>query len=147
MDSAAIYTLVGALGGVIITQVASYYHEKTRFKNQLKIKQVDIDNEHRQTMLSEKRIAYAEYLKVADELWASLGSPKKSSVETLTPSFYRAVIVADSDTQKKIIKLFDLLKSYTVGDRKVGDDTHEEGSLMEVKADLVKSMRVDLDIT
>lgn len=75
-----------------------------------------------------------------------MATSKRPSGEALTPSFYRAIIVSDMDTQKKIIRLFNLLKFYTVGDRKLNDETHKEGLLMKTKTELVKSMKEDLEV-
>ena len=58
----AMYTLLAALGGVVITQLFNILLEDKKSKNILSIKEIEFKYAREQELLSEKKIAFVKYL-------------------------------------------------------------------------------------
>ncbi|MEQ3622824.1 MULTISPECIES: hypothetical protein [Marinobacter] len=129
MDS-AMYTLIGALGGVFLTQLANYFLEDKRSKNQRSLKRMELDSAQGHDLLTERRIAYSRYL---SDLDFYVGG-KNPELSDLMPSFYSALILSESDASEAIIQTL----------RVARDSERSAEDLMEVKKKVLEEMKNDL---
>ncbi|WP_414830469.1 hypothetical protein [Alteromonas sp. H39] len=129
MDT-AIYTLIGALGSVVITQIANYFLESKRSNNQIKLKSLDILGNQQLELKKERRVHYAKFLEAADK--AMLASPHDPSL--CVGEMYSALIISSEETSVEISRVFSHLKK----------DSIEHQSYLNAKAPLLKAMRADL---
>ena len=126
----AFYTLSGALGGMLITQVANYFLEDKKAKNSLNIKQAELDNNRHHDLLKERRTAYSNYLEAIDK---ALTTEPKDLSKTVGP-LYSALIVASDDTTNKINTVFRIIKK----------KDFETDDFITAKKELLKSMQLEL---
>ncbi|WP_275725097.1 hypothetical protein [Vibrio furnissii] len=129
MDS-TVYTLIGALGGVLITQVANYFLESKKSENQKDLKSLELQKSRDHDLYKERRVAYAKFLEAVDKSAASM--PK--DLNLCIGQLYAAIIVASDDTAEKIKEVFNLLKQ--------GELVTED--FLEAKKKLLKAMQSDL---
>ncbi|MCP1268223.1 hypothetical protein [Aeromonas hydrophila] len=129
MDS-SVYALVGALGGVLITQVANYFLERKRMLGQRDLKSLELQKSRDHDLYKERRIAYAKYLEAVDLTAASF--PKDMSL--CVGQLYAALVVASDGTSKEINKVFSYLKREEL----------ISADFLAAKARLLKSMQSDL---
>ena len=126
----ATYTLLGALGGILITQVANYLLESKKSKNQKELKSLELEHSRHHDLMKERRVAYSNYLKSIDQYIASQPNDIRICVDTL----YSALIVAGEDTTKKINEVFSIIKK---------DDIVAD-KLLLAKGNLLKTMQNEL---
>ncbi len=126
----AMYTLIGALGGVLLTQLANYFLEDKRSKNQRSLKRMELDSAQGHDLLTERRIAYSRYL---SDLDFYVGG-KNPELSDLMPSFYSALILSESDASEAIIQTL----------RVARDSERSAEDLMEVKKKVLEEMKNDL---
>lgn len=129
LDS-AVYTLIGALGGVIITQLANYFLESKKSENQKELKSLELQKSRAHDLYKERTIVYAKFLEAVDK--SATSTTKELSL--CVGQLYAALIVASEETSEKIIALFTLLKK----DELVTED------FLEAKKQLFKAMQSDL---
>lgn len=126
----AVYTLIGALGGVLITQVANYFLESKKSQNLQKLKSLELRHSRNHDLNKERRVAYSKYLEAVDKSCAT--EPRDLSL--CVGYLYAAMIVASDETSTKIKLVFKYLKE---------DDLDVEG-FMDAKRQLLISMQSDL---
>jgi hypothetical protein len=102
----AFYTLLGALGGISITQVANYCLENKKSKNLISLKKVELAHQKHHELLKERRIAYSNYLEAVDK--AALSQPKDLSL--CVGQLYSALILASDSTSEKISTVLTIMK-------------------------------------
>lgn len=107
MDS-AIYTLIGALGGVIATQVSNYFLEDKKAKNLMALKAMEIRHQYKIETVKEKRVIYSKFLECVD----SLPQNDEDKLKALVSSYYAALIVTDKENVNAINDVFVLSKDY-----------------------------------
>ncbi|WP_421248531.1 hypothetical protein [Aeromonas jandaei] len=129
MDS-AVFTLIGALGGVLITQAANYFLESKKAQSQKELKSLELQKSHAHELYKERRIAYARYLEAVDK--AATADEKDLSL--YVEQLYAAIIVASASTTKEINAVFSHLKK----DELVSDE------FLKSKVQLLKAMQSDL---
>jgi len=129
LDS-AFYTLIGALGGILITQVANYFLEDKKSKNLIQLKSLELQHTRHHDLLKERRKAYAKYLEEVD--MSRVAHP--SNLTSCVASLYGALIVATDDTTKDIKAVFSILRQDEIG-------TDE---FLNAKRGLLTSMQKDL---
>jgi len=126
----AFYTLIGALGGIFITQVANYFLEDKKAKNSLNIKNAELGHQRHYDLLKERRIAYSNFLEAIDK-------SQVTEPHDLTPCvgpLYAALIVASEDTVTKINAVFTM----------VVNCDFEAKDFLKAKKELLKSMQFEL---
>lgn len=126
----AVYTLIGALGGVLITQVANYFLESKKSQNLQKLKSLELKHSRDHDLNKERRVAYSKYLEAVDKSFVT--EPKNLSL--CVGSLYAAMIVASDETSKKIKLVFNHLK----------EDEVDVEEFMDAKRQLLKAMQSDL---
>jgi len=111
--SPALYTLIGALGGVIITQVANYFLEGRRAKTQLSLKQLEIDGSKSNDLQKSRRDVYARYLLKIDQYVVERHDPAGEEADLLNvmDDYYIALILAGEDTSYHINGVFKMCKN------------------------------------
>ena len=131
MDS-ALYTLLGALGGILITQVANYFLEDKKSKNLIKIKILDLAQQNHHQLLKERRIAYSKYLESVDLFWGK----KTDGMADIMGDYYSALIISSDKTALKIRAVLTILKAIDV----------DVESFLSAKRDLLESMQNDMQV-
>ncbi|MFS1502698.1 hypothetical protein BCU13_004630 [Vibrio lentus] len=126
----AVYTLIGALGGVFITQVANYFLESKKSQNLQKLKSLELRHSRNHDLNKERRIAYSKYLEAVDKSFVT----EPIDLSLCVGYLYAAMIVASDETSQKIKLVFNHLKE---------DDIDPE-AFMDAKRQLLKSMQSDL---
>lgn len=129
MDS-AVFTLIGALGGVLITQAANYFLESKKAQSQKELKSLELQKSRDHDLYKERRIAYARYLEAVDK--AATADEKDLSL--CVGQLYSAIIVASASTTKEINAVFSYLKK----------DEMVPGEFLKSKVRLLKAMQSDL---
>lgn len=127
---ASLYTLIGALGGVLVTQFANFLLEKKRGANQVLLKRLELKEQQRQELHRERRVAYAKYLEEFDRY---VNDPIKGPESVLT-SYYSALILASDETSTVLIASLNFIL----------DGESEE--IMQSKKQLFKAMQKDIKI-
>ncbi|MGO2497319.1 MAG: hypothetical protein ACTH6I_04805 [Vibrio litoralis] len=130
MDT-AIYTLIGALGGVLITQLANYFLETKKSQSQRELKSMELAQAQKHELHRDRRLAYSKYLEEVDK--AATSNPRDLSI--CVGDLYKALIVASDETTKEINKVFNFL-------RQGGD--WETQDFLNAKGKLLKAMQRDL---
>jgi len=125
----AIYTLIGALGGILITQVANYFLESKKAKNQQVLKSIELDHQKHHDLLKERRIAYSNYLAAIDKTVAT-----EINLAECVNHLYGALIVSTGETTKKIAEVFSMIKM----------KDYETDEFLSAKTKLLKAMQADL---
>jgi hypothetical protein len=129
LDS-AFYTLIGALGGILITQVANYFLESKKSKNSINLKRLELESQRHHDLLKERRSAYSNYLEAIDK---TLSQNPKDLSKTIG-ALYAALIVANKDTTEKINAVFSFIKK----------DDIEKDSFIKAKKELLNAMQIEL---
>src|SRR5690554_6869912 len=104
MDT-SLYTLIGALGGVIVTQAANFFLERKRGSTQISLKNLELKEQQRQELHRERRVVYAKYLEEFDHY---INDPSKG-VESMLTSYYSALMLASNDTSLILITSLNLV--------------------------------------
>ena len=94
----AVCTLLGALGGVLLTQVANYMLENKRANNHLIARQLELDSQRHYDLLKERRSTYSAFLASIDKYMGG----EKETITDVADCLYTALIVASADTTDKI---------------------------------------------
>lgn len=126
----AFYTLMGALGGILITQIANYFLEDKKSKNLIALKSIEIKHQGHSELLKERRIAYAQYLNSLDQHYGK----KTEGLADIVGDYYSAIIVSRDVTTELIREVFELFK-----DKDFDVDTY-----LASKRKLIDSMKADL---
>jgi len=113
-----------------LTQLANYFLEDKRSKNQRSLKRMELDSAQGHDLLTERRIAYSRYL---SDLDFYVGG-KNPELSDLMPSFYSALILSESDASEAIIQTL----------RVARDSERSAEDLMEVKKKVLEEMKNDL---
>ena len=129
MDPAA-YTLIGALGGVVITQVANFLLEEKRIAHRKEEELVASKRASVGTLQSRRREAYALFLAELDFYVAV----NESRADQMLKYFYSAVIIASENVYTELGNLLQLAQ-------KTGGNGEE---LRKAKGNVVKSIRKEL---
>lgn len=103
----ALYTLIGAFGGIAITQLANYFLEDKKTKNQISLKKIEFHHLEHKEFRNEKKAAYSRYLEATD----CFVPGDLDRLNSLVAAFYGAAIVAEPDTVEMIREVFELTKS------------------------------------
>ena len=126
----AVYTLIGALGGVMITQVANYFLEDKKSKSQRVLKSLELEHVKQSDLMKERRIAYSSFLHAADK---SFGGTL-DELRECTSSLYGAIIVSSSETTQELSNVFSIVKKSNKGG----------SGYLEAKQKLLAAMQKDL---
>jgi len=102
----AYYALIGALGGVLITQVANYCLEKYRSENRLKEKQIDVQTARIKDLHNERKAAYSDLLAALDKYVTT----NRLEHQVFLEQYYRALILAGEPTYNAIVQTYEVLK-------------------------------------
>jgi len=129
MDASA-YALIGALGGIIVTQVANFFLEGKKAQSLKALKELELEDARRKELSKERRLAYAKYLEEYDHY---ANDPSKGEA-FLLGSYYAALILAPANTSRLLIASLNF-----VMDGKM----HE---VMDCKKELYNSMQDDIEI-
>jgi uncharacterized protein (DUF1015 family) len=132
---AALYSLIGVIAGVTVTQLSNYFLESKKSKNAYNLKKLELEFSQKNNDKQLKRDAYSEYLNNIDLLDAD----DFSTLGNLTTAFYKAMIIADNSTQTGIIALFNMRKSENRGE---GLNTKE---FLKAKRVLLKLMHNEIN--
>jgi len=124
------YTLIGTLGGILITQIANYFLEDKKAQNLIKLKELDVKHQNNSELQRERRDIYANYLAELD----GFAGRNNADIMKIIPLFYKALIVANESTRNEINNTFTILK-------KKERDTDE---YLKAKRDLLKAMRDEI---
>ena len=127
---ASMYTLIGALGGVVVTQVANFFLEKQKGKNTKEAKKLELEVVRKHDLFKERRLAYAKYLEEFDRY---INTPEKNA-EFVISSYYAALILASKETSVILIASLNF----------VLDGELEE--VMSCKKELFNAMQQDIEI-
>ncbi len=127
---ASLYTLIGALGGVFVTQAANFLLEGKKGTNQLYLKKLEIEGQRNHELSKERRIAYAKYLETFDYC---LGKPS-TGLETIISPYYAALILASDKTKGLLNASFQAIQ----------DSELEE--VIDLKHQLHNAMQNDIEI-
>jgi hypothetical protein len=131
---AALYSLIGVIAGVVVTQLSNYFLESKKAKNAYNLKKLELEFSQKNNDKQLKRDAFSEYLNCID----LFDIDDFSTLGKLTTTFYKAMIVADNSTQTEIIALFNMRKSETRGE---GLNTEE---FLKAKGVLLKLMHNEI---
>lgn len=126
----AIFTLIGALGGVLITQVANYFLESKKSQSQKDLKSLELQKSRDHDLYKERRIAYAKYLEAVDKVAAT----DDKDLSLCVGQLYAAIIVASDPTTKAINTVFSHLKK----------DDLNASEFLKSKKELLEAMQSDL---
>lgn len=126
----ALYTLIGALGGVLITQISNYLLEDKRLNTQKELKIVDIDHQWQIDIMRVRRIAYSKYFESIDIYRVNMNE----GLQSVVGNFYEALMVASEETSKHIKSVFSQIKN----------DKIDVDAYLEAKKQLLMSMQNDL---
>jgi len=129
MDS-AFYTLIGALGGILITQVANYFLEDKKSKNTIALKSLEFEHQTKTELLKERRIAYSKYLDSLDQYYGK----KVDTLADIVGSYYCAVLISSPITTNKIRTVFNHIK----------ESDFDVDEYLAAKKTLMDSMQDDL---
>lgn len=127
---ASLYTLIGALGGVIVTQVANFLLEKKRGENLVSVKTLELEQQRKQELSRERRVAYAKYLEEFDHY----ANDQSKDPEIVITSYYAALILASEETSTILIASLNFIL----------DGELEE--VMDCKKQLFHAMQRDIEI-
>ena len=127
---APLYTLIGALGGVLVTQVANYFLESKKGKNAKEAKKLELDEIRKHDLFKERRLAYTKYLEEFDRY---INMTDKHP-ESVISSYYSALILASKETSVILIASLNF----------VLDNEFEQ--IMDCKKELFNAMQRDLEI-
>ncbi|NQY07527.1 MAG: hypothetical protein HRT68_15355 [Flavobacteriaceae bacterium] len=130
MEPAA-YTLIGALGGIFITQMANYFLEDKKSANQIKLKELELKKVRYHELLKERQEAYFKYLEEVDKFYAQ---ENRDDMVPLVSHLYKSVLVASDATAAQIRVVFNILR----------DEEFEDGNFLKAKKELLDLMRKDL---
>ncbi|WP_057833185.1 hypothetical protein [Colwellia sp. TT2012] len=129
MDASA-YTLIGALGGVIVTQVANFLLEAKKGENLKVVKHLELVETRKHELSKERRLAYAKYLVEFDHY---VNEPSKGQA-FLLGSYYTALILAPENTSRLLIASLNFVMDW------------EMDQVMDCKKELYHSMQGDIEI-
>ncbi|MGA8862484.1 MAG: hypothetical protein WB444_01595 [Gallionella sp.] len=129
MDSAA-YSLIGAFGGVVITQLANYLLENKKANNLVRLKELDVTYHKNSELQKERREIYAKFLTQIDAYLAK----NSGDLMILIDDYYKALIVSNEETSKEILNIFSMLKK----------KERETGKIIPAKLALLKAMREEI---
>ena len=129
MDASA-YTLIGALGGVIVTQLANFLLEGKKGENLKAVKRLELEETRKHELSKERRLAYAKYLEEFDQY---ANDPSKGEA-FLLGSYYAALILAPESTSTLLIASLNFVMD------------GEMNEVMDCKKDLYHSMQRDIEI-
>ena len=135
MDT-ALYTLLGALGGILITQGANYFLEDKKSKNQMSLKAMELEHQKHHDLLKERRLSYSNYLKSIDDYCTQ----EERDISIVLGYLYAALIVASEETSEKINSTFSQIKEIPLIDSK--DFDHKK--YLSTKNELLALMRNEL---
>ncbi len=127
---ASIYTLMGALGGVTVTQVANYFLEGRKSDNQMALKKLELEEQRKLELSRERRDAYAKYMVDYDHY---LNDPSKGP-ESVISSYYSALILATEETSTVLKASFNFVLD------------GEVEQIMDCKSQLYKAMQREIEI-
>ena len=130
----AMYTLIGALGGVIITQYSNYILESKRASSNKDIKELELKFKAKDEIHKEKRIAYVKFLEAVD----CFERGNLDRVHQLVSSFYNASILADPETISILRQLFNITKDRTF------DESFDIEYFLNIKGKLFWQMHEEL---
>lgn len=108
---AALYSLIGAIAGVVVTQLSNYFLESKKSRNAYNLKKLELQFSQKSNDKQLKRDAFSEYLNYIDLFSAD----DLSTLDKLSSSFYKAMIVAEKSTQTEILTVFNMRKSESQG--------------------------------
>lgn len=126
----ALYALIGALGGILITQVANYFLEDKKSKNLIDLKKLDVTHEKSNELHRERRSTYAKYLVELDVFSAH----RERGLDSVINEYYNALIVANDETSEHIKTVFSIIKK----------DDFETDDFLKAKKALLQAMRNEL---
>ena len=129
MEPAA-YTLLGALGGILITQVANYFLEDKKSQNLVKLKKLDVAHHKDAEQNKERREIYAKYLVELD----NYAGKNHDDFMQIINVFYSALIVANEATSKEITNTLSIVKK----------KDFESENYIKAKKDLLTAMRDEI---
>lgn len=130
MDS-VIYTLIGALGGVLITQLTNIWMEERRLKNKRKDEDANFRRNISRELKDKRREVYAQFLGELDYWYAT---DKSDRLNLMLGHFYSASVIASPSVADKLNQVF----------RAARDGVSKPEILLELKGELVKLMREDI---
>jgi hypothetical protein len=129
-----LYPLLGVLAGVVLTQASNYFLESKKSKGAYKLKKLELEFSEKSSDMKSKQSVYSDFLKNVDMLRAG----DMASLDSLTTSFYSAIIIAEKKTQSEIVVVFNMKKNQVV--KKESDID----SFMEAKTKLLKTMHDEI---
>jgi len=118
----------------LITQVANYFLEDRKSQNQLELRQQELNHKKHHEVFSERRRAYASYLKELDVY----NSNTPSQISDLVIALYSATLVSSDHTKIQINTVFEILRQKSMGGKMDNDEFRNE------KGTLIECMRRDL---
>jgi hypothetical protein len=104
MDS-HIYTILGTLAGVLITQFMNYLLEARKSKDRLREIELENNNKISEQILREKKEVYARYLAALD-LYAVSG---REDHEKVVKPYYEAAIISSEVTANIIFQSYEAI--------------------------------------
>ncbi len=131
---AALYSLIGAVSGIAVTQLANYFLESKKSKNAYNLKKLELDFSQKSTDKHLKRDAYSQFFNDVDVFKFE----DISTMDKLTNSFYKAMIVAEKSTQTELIKVFNMRKNENPADPLNTDE------FLKAKGGLLKIMHEEI---
>jgi hypothetical protein len=130
MDS-ALYTLIGALGGVLITQLTNIWMEEKRIHNIRKDAEANFHRSLRKEIKEKRQEVYSQFLGELDYWYAT---DKNDRLNLMLGHFYSASVIASPKVADKLNEVF----------RAARDGVSKPTILLELKGELVKLMREDI---
>lgn len=112
--STALYTLIGALGGVIITQIANYFLEAKRAQSSLALKKLELEGSKDHDLQINRRQVYARYLLKIDQFVVNRHEDaNEADLVKVMDDYYSSLILAGESTAQHIMEVFKMAKRET----------------------------------
>lgn len=126
----ALYALIGALGGIAITNISNYFLEDRKSKNQINLKKLELESLRNSDLINNKRTVYSKYLEATDRFY----SRDIEKFETLISHFYEVMILAEHETRPLVVALFNITKQRAM------DKEFDISKFKKVKKELLEAM-------
>jgi len=128
---ASVYALIGALGGVVITQAANYFLEEKRTKHRLDEESLNRRRALASEVRNKRHEIYSQSLAELD-YWYAL--EKTDRAEHMLKHFYSASVIASDEVAGA---LADLLRS-------MQDNSIKPADVKQKKGDVLRLMRKEV---
>lgn len=137
--SSALYTVIGAFVGVVVTQIANYFLEDKKSKNQIALKKIELDKNRAHELEKSRREVYARYLRKIEDFTISRfpnedGSVNEIDLSPVMDDYYMALILGGEDVNYHVNGVLEMARR----------NPFDQSMYKTAKSKLLEAMKAEL---